>query len=114
MRERVHNLAGQIDGPSDAEQFHTLLQTAGLHLEHIVSHAQITPVGTWYDQARPEWVLLLAGQAELEFFDGQRISLQAGDHLLIAAHRQHRVSFTSLDARWLALHFQDDPQNSAS
>ena len=48
---------------------------------------------------------LLGGNATLEFDDGS-LALAAGDALLIPAHCRHRVAACSLDAVWLALHFQ--------
>ena len=76
-----------------------------LLLEQIVSHGKASPEGFWYDQPRPEWVMLLRGTARLQFADGER-PLAAGDALLIPAHCRHRVAECSLDAIWLALHFQ--------
>jgi cupin 2 domain-containing protein len=88
-----------------AEQFVSLLQTPALRLEQIVSYGQATPAGQWYEQADPEWVLLLCGEAQLLFADASTQTLMAGDYLLIPARLRHRVESCSVDARWLALHF---------
>jgi cupin 2 domain-containing protein len=99
----LHHLpSGQAD-----EQFQTLLRTAGLHLERIVSTGQATPPDQWYDQDRDEWVLLLAGSAILRFDPGETVQLQPGDYLHIPAHRRHRVERTDSEQPtvWLALHF---------
>jgi cupin 2 domain-containing protein len=90
------------------EQFDSLLESANFRLERIISTGQITPPGQWYDQGQDEWVILIQGEACLEFEDGSQIVLKAGDHLLIPAHQKHRVTFTSCDppCLWLALHGQ--------
>ena len=90
--------------PVAFEQFHTLLQTSAFRLEQIVSHGQPSPDNFWYDQPQTEWVLLLQGEAVLEF-EEDSLPLRAGDALLIPAHRKHRVASCSEDAVWLALHF---------
>ena len=92
--------------PAESEErFVPLLQTERLQLEQIVSHGQASPEGFWYDQPRPEWVVLLRGTARLQFDEGDQ-ALVAGDAVLIPAHCRHRVAECSQDAVWLALHFQ--------
>ena len=79
-----------------------------MRIERIVSSGQTTPADTPYDQPNDEWVLLLAGAARLWIDgDGER-DLVPGDHLLIAAHRRHRVTWTATDRPtvWLAIHFE--------
>lgn len=90
----------------DDEVFETLCVMAGVRIERILSRGQTTPPGQWYDQPGDEWVALLAGTAELEFADGTRCSLLAGDWLLLPAHCRHRVAATSTEpaAVWLAVH----------
>lgn len=92
-----------------AERFTPLLQSPALRLEQIVSHGHATPPGRWYDQDRPEWVLLVRGRARLAFEGEGALELVAGDHLLIPAHARHRVDAVSDDAVWLALHFEPPP-----
>jgi len=89
--------------PGEGETFEQVVNGRGFRLERIISRGAAT--GEWYDQALPEWVLLAAGQAELEFEEGC-LQLVAGDALLIPAHCRHRVRFTSRDAVWVALHFE--------
>jgi cupin 2 domain-containing protein len=85
------------------EEFQTLLRRPGVHIERIVSSPRPEPV--LYEQAWDEWVLLLAGEANLEL-DGDAVRLRAGDHLLIPAGLPHRVLATSDEPRclWLAVH----------
>ena len=85
-----------------SEQFDTLLQREGVCVERIASNR--LEYGQWYDQENDEWVMLVQGSAVLEYGDGQKVSLQAGTHLFIEAHRRHRVVETSEDALWLAVH----------
>ena len=102
--------------PTDLRQevFEQLLCTDTLKLERIISKGHSsptvdaqTPKSGWYDQATHEWVLLLKGAATLVFEDGEEVSLVAGSHLKIAAHRRHRVQWTAPDTEtiWLALHY---------
>jgi cupin 2 domain-containing protein len=77
-------------------------------LERIVSTGQATPEGRWYDQERNEWVAVLSGSAGL-LFEGEagiRV-LRPGDHVLIPAHRRHRVAWTDPQQQtvWLAIHY---------
>ncbi len=79
----------------------------GLLVERIVSHGQTTPAGSWYDQEKDEWVMILEGAARLSFFDGSEARLTKGDSLLLPAHRKHRVEYTSSPCIWLAIHGYD-------
>ncbi|OGL00098.1 MAG: cupin [Candidatus Rokubacteria bacterium RIFCSPHIGHO2_12_FULL_73_22] len=104
----MSNLFADLPGRLEAERVDVLLATDGLRLERIVSTGQATPPGEWCDQATREWVVVLRGSAGLRFADEpEPRALRAGDHVLIAAHRRHRVEWT--DAReptvWLAVHF---------
>jgi len=102
------NLFHALPTANPDEAFETLLETAALKLERIVSRGQATPAGTWYDQGRDEWVVLLQGRAGLHI-EGEATAreLAAGDHLLLPAHCRHRVEWTDPDGPtlWLALHF---------
>jgi cupin 2 domain-containing protein len=100
------NLFNLPDPLPTQEQFDTLIPDHGVKIERILSTGQITPEGEWYDQDRDEWVILLQGNAKLEYEDGQTLSLKSGDHILIPAHKKHRVVYTSTDPPciWLAVH----------
>ena len=90
------------------ETFQVLLSTGNFRLERIVSTGQATPAGEWYDQDTHEWVALLSGAAGLRFEDeAEPRVLRPGDHLLIPAHRRHRVEWTDpeIPTVWLALHY---------
>ena len=90
------------------EQFDDLIPDQGVKIERIVSTGQTTPKGEWYDQDRDEWVIVVQGDAKLEYENGQIETLQQGAHRLIPAHKKHRVAHTSTDPPciWLAVHGQ--------
>ena len=90
------------------ESFSELLKRPGLRIERIVSTGQASPPGFWYDQTENEWVLLVQGEARLRFADeAEARHLKAGDFVEIAAHRQHRVDWTTPDQPtiWLAIFY---------
>jgi cupin 2 domain-containing protein len=89
------------------EVIESIVSSGTFMLEHIESHGAGSPPGFWYDQDKPEWVALIRGEAVLEFETGV-LELRAGDSLEILAHVRHRVTSTSSDAVWLALHYQTD------
>ena len=112
------NLFQFLPDPGAGEASEALVETPGLRLERIVSHGHATPPGQWYDQARPEWVLLLRGAARLRF-EGEphERPLGPGDWLLIPAGCRHRVEWTAPGEPtvWLAVHFQEAgvPENDS-
>jgi cupin 2 domain-containing protein len=91
-------------GAEAAERFDDLLTRPGARLERIVSSGQSTPPGEWLDQASDEWVLLVKGSAGLTLEGEASLTLEPGDHLLIHAHRRHRVEWTETPTVWLAVH----------
>ncbi|MGH8427200.1 MAG: cupin domain-containing protein [Gammaproteobacteria bacterium] len=87
----------------------------GVKIERIVSKGQRSEPGFWYDQEQNEWVVLIRGEAELRFEDGNRsVRLTAGMHVNIPAHTRHRVEWTKQDevTIWLAVFYQNLPQNA--
>ena len=87
-----------------AESFVELARAGGARVERIASRA-VTD-GDWYEQAWPEFVLLVAGSAKLEFADGSRRELKPGDWALLPALCRHRVAWTDPagETLWLAVH----------
>ncbi|MFY0990545.1 cupin domain-containing protein [Halomonas sp. C05BenzN] len=104
----MKNLFDSIPDTLDDEWFEELVQGEHVQVERIVSLGHRSPASGWYDQPRHEWVLVLQGEAILTFADGEEVALGAGDHLLIPAHRKHRVEWTTPErpTLWLAVHFQ--------
>ena len=103
------NLFANIAPQLPEEQIVELLSAPNVRIERIVSTGHATPPGIWYDQDRAEWVLLLAGSAEL-IFEGDivPILLEPGSYLHIPAHTRHRVAWTdpSKPTVWLAIHYR--------
>ncbi len=94
---------------SSAEVFDVLLRAENVRIERIVSHGQASPQGFWYDQSEHEWVVVLRGEARLRFQDDDRtVTMKAGDFVQIAAHRRHRLEWTTPDEPtiWLAIHYR--------
>ena len=102
------NLFEAVPAGRPEEEILELAAGDGVRIERIVSCGHASPPGFWYDQDRPEFVLLLQGSAAVAFEDGRCVRLRAGDHLTIASHARHRVAWTSSDppAVWLAVHYR--------
>ena len=104
----MKNMFAGIPASLSDELIETLVDTDAFRLERIVSTGHATAPGEWYDQERAEWVALLSGSAALRFADQDDVVvLRPGDHLVIAAHRRHRVEWTDATQPtvWLALHY---------
>ncbi|MEM9227838.1 MAG: cupin domain-containing protein, partial [Verrucomicrobiota bacterium] len=94
---RPKNLLAALPEKLPSELTEVLFEASGsLRLERIVSTGQASAPGFWYDQEEAEWILVLSGEGCLEFeFPAEKLTLAAGDSLLIPAHRRHRVAWTS-------------------
>ena len=99
------NLLKNIPAELPNELLETLVSSADLQIERIVSKGHASPPDFWYDQPRHEWVLLVEGAARLEFEDGC-VDMKRGDYISIPAHVRHRVASTdpALTTVWLAIH----------
>jgi cupin 2 domain-containing protein len=104
----VINLFDDLPAGADGEIFTEVLSRPGVQIERIVSTGQVTPMDQPYRQEHDEWVLLLAGAAGLRIEGEAERTLRPGDHVLIAAHRPHWVTWTAKDEPtiWLAIHFR--------
>jgi len=104
----MKNLLKNIPKDLPGELFETLVNTDNIHIQRIVSKGHISPEQGWYDQELNEWVLVLKGQARLEFADGGKVSMFAGDCLEIAAHQKHRVIWTEpgVETVWVGVFYQ--------
>jgi cupin 2 domain-containing protein len=90
-----------------SEETETLFEDDHVRIERIVSRGHASPPGFWYDSDEGEWVMVLAGAAEVRFeCDDRRVSLGPGSHLHIRPHERHRVEWTdpAADTVWLAVH----------
>jgi cupin 2 domain-containing protein len=102
----VKNLFSNPNNSNGGEEFLTLFESATTRIERIVSYAQPSPAGFWYDQEEDEWVTVLRGTATLEFADGSQVELHEGDYLTIPRHVKHRVAQTSEETIWLAVYLR--------
>ncbi len=101
------NLFEGIPDRLPEERFEELVSGKAVTVERIVSRGHASPETGWYDQPRHEWVLVLQGRGAVAFEEGEEVTLGPGDHLLIPAHRRHRVAWTDpdRDTVWLAVHY---------
>lgn len=88
------------------EQFFDLLKDDKIKIEKIVSNGQSSSVNFWYEQKENEFVLILKGNAILEYED-KDIELKEGDYINIKAFTKHRVKYTNKDEPtiWLAVFY---------
>ena len=107
------NLFAAIPPSLPAELIEPLAAAGAVRVERIVSRGHASPPGSWYDQDRDEFVLLVSGAARLLFEgDPGPVELRPGDHLTIPARRRHRVEWTTPDGPtvWLAVHCEGSPR----
>ena len=105
----VCNLLDAIPEHLDHEVLDILARGTTTRIERIVSRAQCSPVGFWYDQEDHEWVIVLRGRARLALAQpNEEVELGPGDYITIQAHRRHRVEWTAADEAtvWLAVHYR--------
>lgn len=88
------------------EQFFDLIGNNNIKIEKIVSNGQSSPINFWYEQEKNEFVLILKGNAILEF-EEKCIELNEGDYIDIKAFTKHRVKYTNKDEStiWLAIFY---------
>ena len=100
------NLFRDLPTSLPEELVDTLFQAENVRIERIVSTGQSSPENFWYDQPETEWVILLRGEATLQFQGKRSIRrLKLGDYVLIPPHHKHRVFSTSEKRTtvWLAV-----------
>ena len=90
----------------EQEQFFELIKNDNIRIEKIVSNGQSSPINFWYEQKENEFVLLLKGNAILEYED-KDVILKEGDFVNIKAFTKHRVKYTNKDEPtiWLAVFY---------
>ncbi len=104
----IDNIFKDIKVDKEKEQFIDLLKHQNVRIERIVSNGQCSPVGFWYEQEENEFVLLLKGEAILEFED-REVTLKEGDFINIPSYEKHRVKSTLENSAtiWLAVFYKD-------
>jgi cupin 2 domain-containing protein len=83
------------------ERVERIVQVGETVIEQILSGELDEPLD--YDQDHDEWVVVLRGAAELEV-NGERLSLEAGDWVLLKRRTPHRLVRTTRGTSWLAVH----------
>ena len=99
MRKKLlkkYNIFDKVIIDKNEEIFFQIFKNESIRVERIVSNGQKSPENFWYEQEENEYILLLSGNAILEFEDFE-VELKKGDCLNIEAMQKHRVKFTSLD-----------------
>jgi len=95
---------GRLQGPEAApqrgESTEPLVAAAGFSVEQILSGALESAVE--YRQDHDEWVVVLAGAAELSV-DGTPVRLSTGEWLLVPRGVPHRLDSTLPGTSWLAV-----------
>lgn len=104
------SILNDIDLNSKEEIFSDLLKNKNVRIERIVSTGQTSPKDFWYDQDENEFVLLLEGEAILEFKEEDKVKevkLNKNDYIDIKAHVKHRVKYTDTNnpTIWLAVFY---------
>ena len=65
------NLFANLPELSGSEQSLTLFEDSGITIQRIVSQSYNSPVDFWYDQDEDEWLMVVRGEATLEFEGGR-------------------------------------------
>ncbi len=103
----MENVFAKLPSSLPEELVTVLAENSHIRIERIVSTGHSSPDDFWYDQDEHEWVMVLRGNAKLVFDDDTSIDMALGDHVLIPAHRRHRVEWTTPNEPtvWLAVFF---------
>ena len=106
----MNNIFADLPFSLPEELVTVLAENQHVRIERIVSTGHSSPEDVWYEQQEHEWVIVLKGEAKLDFEgDDEPVYLTAGDHVLIPARRRHRVEWTTPDepTTWLAVFYKD-------
>ncbi len=104
----IDNLFANIDTEMPQEMTSTLVDGENVRIERIVSKGHISAADFWYDQDQFEWVVILRGNATIQFEEGSRfVFMEIGGSVLLEPHQRHRVSYTDPQGPtvWLAVFF---------
>ncbi len=102
----INNIFENVLIDKSKEEFIDILKNENIRIERIVSNGQSSKKDFWYSQEENEFVLILEGDAILEFED-KKVELKKGDYFDIKAHVKHRVKYTSVNEPtiWLAVFY---------
>jgi cupin 2 domain-containing protein len=100
------NIFQKIPKSLPNELFEEIICSKNIKIERIISHGHLSKNNEWYDQKQNEWVLLLEGEACLEF-ENREVILKSGDYINIPSHSKHRVAWTSKEKKtiWLVIFY---------
>lgn len=90
----VTNIFDELPQQLPKEVVQTLLRSADVRIERIISYGHASAADFWYDQAQAEWVIVLQGAARLQFEEGM-VEMRPGDFVNIPAFKKHRVDWTT-------------------
>ena len=111
IRKKPRNIFQGIPEGLDQELVEKWLAHESFRIERIVSRGHASPQKFWYDQDEHEWVVILAGKAQLQI-DGleQPVTLNPGDTYNLPAHTKHRVAWTApnQDTIWLTVFWKSE------
>ena len=93
----------KLPGIKEDEIIDILKENEDVKIERIISTGQVSD---WMIQERKEYVVLLQGNAIIEFND-KKVEMKAGDTLFIEKQERPRVSYTSESpcCIWFCIHF---------
>lgn len=106
MKIKKKNIFEKPENGDEQEVFEELVKSKDFLVERIYTTKAFKQPGKWYDQERDEWVLLLQGNALLEFEEEKIVRLDKGDYIFIPVHKKHRIRQSSEESNciWLAIH----------
>lgn len=102
------NIFDSLPKDLSSEVFEDIVHSSAVRIERIVSKGHCSPEIGWYDQGENEWVMVVEGEAVVEFYDGSKCKLSIGDYINIPAHVKHKVIWTNPDqiTIWLAVFYK--------
>jgi len=102
------NIFDSLPKDLSSEVFEDIVHSSAVRIERIVSKGHCSPEIGWYDQDENEWVMVVEGEAILEFDDDSKCKLSTGDYINIPAHVKHKVIWTNPDqiTIWLAVFYK--------
>lgn len=105
---RAKNVFSGTSKSSKEEQLEQILSSSEVRIEIILSpRGYSAPSGEWFDQNENEFVIVLKGEAELLFEDGnQKVKMKRGDYINIPAHVRHCVERVQHDTYWLEVFYK--------
>ena len=103
----LNNIFEDLPNNLQSEVIEDIVKSDSLRIERIISKGHTTPPSQWFDQEQNEWVIVLQGEAIIDFEEGDEQRMLRGSYLNIPAHCRHRVKWTKPETEtvWLAIHY---------